>query len=271
MSNTTYEYHNFTQKTLPLISKHITLNKKSLNWINWHNNIEIMLVLSGKGYIMCNGIQYPLEKNDIFVINSNLLHYTFTDSKLKYHYIIIDSDFLSSNGIFAENLEYSNYIHSETAELKFKELIEEYETENPFYLSGVNAKLLDFMTYISRNFACKTETILNNLSSTDENIKKSINYIQSHLNEHLSIEDLASYAGLSKDYFSHSFKDAIGITPINYINQLRCDNAKKLLKTKKHSIHDIAIQCGFENDSYFSRTFKRYIGILPSTYQKNHS
>ena len=129
--------------------------------------------------------------------------------------------------------------------------------------------MLDFMTYISRNFSKAIKTTFQNVSSTDENIKKSINYIQTHINEHLTIEALASYAGLSKDYFSHSFKNTIGITPINYINQLRCDNAKKLLKQKKYSIHEIAVQCGFENDSYFSRTFKRYIGVLPSTYLKN--
>ena len=270
MKKNTYEYHDFSSSPLSIMLNHYKLNKKSTKWINWHSNLEVIYVDSGEGFIVCNGIQYPLQQGSLFVVNSNFLHYISTDSILYYHFIIVDSVFLSSNGITPENREYQNYIVSEKAAEKFNSLVKEYNSTNPFHIARVNSKLLDFMAYISTNFSSEINTSSSNTPSVDIYIKNSVKYIQSHLTERLTIDALASISGLSKDYFSHSFKNIIGITPITYINQLRCDSAKNLLKQKKYSIHEIATMCGFENDSYFSKTFKKYIGESPKEYLKSH-
>ena len=57
------------------------------------------------------------------------------------------------------------------------------------------------------------------------------------------------------------------MTPITFINSLRCEDAKKFLLQRKSSVHEIAMQCGFENDSYFSKIFREYTGVLPTEYR----
>lgn len=264
MKDSLFEQYNFTQEKFPLVLKPVKITNRSGNWVNWHNSVELLFITRGNGTIWCNDSVYPISEGDLFVINSNFLHYTQTDSVLKYYCIIIDSDFLSQNGIFVEHLEYKNYIASDEAKKKFTDLIYELENENVYQVAGVRTRLLDLMIYISRFYSTEIEDILLNISSTDKNIKKAISYIHSHLTEPLTIDTLAEYVCLNKDYFSHSFKKVAGVTPVTYINKLRCYNAKKLLQTKQYSIHDVAVKFGFENDSYFSKTFKKHIGVLPS-------
>ena len=100
-------------------------------------------------------------------------------------------------------------------------------------------------------------------------VARIIEPIHSHLTEHnLTVETLAEHLHLNRDYFSYAFKKVIGVTPITYINHMRCYNAKKMLQTKQYSTHEVALKFGFENYSYFSRTFKKYMGVLPSQYLK---
>lgn len=272
MNKTTYEYHNFPQNTLPVILRHVIITDKSTDWVNWHDNIELLLITSGSGYIISNGIKYSVQKDDIFVVNSNMLHYMQTDSVLKYYCIIIDSNYLLNNGINVSSLKYQSVIQSNDAKVKYKELIKELKSDHLFQVSGALSALLGLMTYISRFYSCKTDDSLHNSSTVDTKIKMAIKYIQTHINRPITIDELASHTYMSKDYFSHVFKSSIGTSPITYINKLRCFNAQNLLQRGNDtlSIHEVAVQCGFENDSYFSRTFKKYIGVLPSEYAKKY-
>lgn len=266
MNENIFEQYDFSLEKFPVILKYVKITNRSGKWINWHNYIELLYITEGEGTIWCHDKAYSLSKDDLFVINSNLLHYTQTESELKYYCIIIDSDFLSQNEIFAENLEYNSFVASDSAKQKLKELIAELETKQPYQFAAVKAKLLDLVIYISRSYSTETENTLLKTSSTDKNIKKAIAYIQSHLTEPLTVKLLANYLHLNSDYFSYAFKKAIGVSAITYINHLRCYNAKKLLQTKQYSIHEVALKSGFENASYFSKAFKKYIGVLPSKY-----
>ena len=82
----------------------------------------------------------------------------------------------------------------------------------------------------------------------------------------LTIDEIADEVGLSKYHFSREFKKVTGLTIVSYINIVRCRNAEKLLIKNEYSVHDIAVKCGYENDSYFSKTFKKHMGMLPSEY-----
>ena len=61
------------------------------------------------------------------------------------------------------------------------------------------------------------------------------------------------------------------MTPVTYINLLRCYEAKKLLKTNKFTIKEVSEKCGFFNYSYFAKTFKKHIGVLPSECMKKQN
>ncbi|MCE5189177.1 MAG: AraC family transcriptional regulator [Eubacteriales bacterium] len=93
------------------------------------------------------------------------------------------------------------------------------------------------------------------------------NYLTAHLDETVSLDALASLAGLSKYHLLRSFTRETGITPYSYLETLRIDRAKALLK-QGETPANVAQETGFSDQSHFSNTFKRLIGLTPGQYRR---
>ena len=93
-------------------------------------------------------------------------------------------------------------------------------------------------------------------------------YINSRLTEHVSVDDIADHISISKYHFCREFKKETGYTVVGYINLMRCLKAKKLLASGEYTVSEAARECGFENLSYFSKTFKTVTGTLPAAHKK---
>ena len=91
-----------------------------------------------------------------------------------------------------------------------------------------------------------------------------------HINEKLSIGDLAERAGYSEYYFSRKFKQEMGCTITEYIMREKIERAKVLLSTTNMSILDISIELSFNSRSYFSDSFQKIAGIAPGEYRKQN-
>ncbi|MGH8000244.1 MAG: helix-turn-helix domain-containing protein, partial [Brasilonema sp.] len=72
-------------------------------------------------------------------------------------------------------------------------------------------------------------------------------------------------------YFCQLFKQSLGITPYQYVLQLRVERAKQLLKNQKITICDVALACGFANQSHFTKHFRKLTGMTPKAYWKHSS
>jgi len=92
-------------------------------------------------------------------------------------------------------------------------------------------------------------------------------YLLTHLDEPVSLDTLASIAGLSKYHLLRSFTRETGITPYRYLETLRIDRAKALLK-QGETPANVALATGFWDQSHFSNTFKRLIGLTPGQYRR---
>lgn len=101
-------------------------------------------------------------------------------------------------------------------------------------------------------------------------IKNCCDYIGIHINEKLSINELAERAGYSEYYFSRKFKQEMGCTLTEYIMREKIERAKVLLSTTSMSIMDISIELSFNSRSYFSDTFQKIAGISPGEYRKQN-
>lgn len=109
--------------------------------------------------------------------------------------------------------------------------------------------------------------VSNNIVTADDNrMHYIIQYIQQHLSDKISIDDLSKKAYLSRNIFYKYFKQQFGITPLDYINQERIKFAKELLEQKQYSISDVSLQCGFTDVNYFVRIFKKLAGVTPGRY-----
>ena len=98
---------------------------------------------------------------------------------------------------------------------------------------------------------------------------KVINYLQQHLPESFSLDSIAEEIGISTSYMSHCVKSATGIGIIEHLNRLRCYTAKHYLLHSNKKINEIATLCGYQNNSYFARTYQKIIGCSPNETQRN--
>ncbi len=94
-----------------------------------------------------------------------------------------------------------------------------------------------------------------------------IKHIETNYQEYISVESLCSFVGMSRSYLSTQFKEETGLSITEYINMVRIRESKRLLLETTNSIADIAVSCGFDNQSYFSRIFKAKTGITPRKYR----
>ncbi len=95
-------------------------------------------------------------------------------------------------------------------------------------------------------------------------IEGPVNYIREHYHRNICIEELAELAHLSVSALERRFKKHLAKTPNQFINEIRLENARKLLVETRLPISQIAYQCGFSEPSYFSKQFRRLFGEIPS-------
>jgi AraC family transcriptional regulator len=114
----------------------------------------------------------------------------------------------------------------------------------------------------------KPVLITNNDGLPKYKLRKTLEYIHAHLNQDIKLADLAGYVGMSQYYFVRLFKQSMGIAPYQYVIQQRVEKAKQLLKQGRVTITDIALQCGFANQSHFTKHFRQLTGVTPKVYQQ---
>jgi AraC-like DNA-binding protein len=99
-------------------------------------------------------------------------------------------------------------------------------------------------------------------------IRRAIDWLDTHLCESITVEQLAEYAGLSVAQFHHRFRCEVGFTPGDWRIHHRIQRACHLLQQPGASITDIAFRCGFSTSQYFATAFKQRIGVTPSQYHR---
>lgn len=100
-------------------------------------------------------------------------------------------------------------------------------------------------------------------------LRRVFDCIEAHLGEDISMNDLAAAAELSPLYFARAFRIETGVTPHRHLLERRIERAKKLLSTTNDTVAEIAVACGFCDQSHLSRWFKRLVGTTPSTWQRS--
>ena len=262
-----YEVHNLADKALPLIFHHFQIRTEGpfcTDVGNWHDNIELLFFLSGEGQICCGGTEYIVHPGDLLVVNSNELHGLFSQNGMEYYCLIVDSAFLAVNGLVAEEMCFETLVRSEGANQLFLNVVQELKVTAPYQPLVVRGRILLLMAYLAQNHARNQK----NRFAADENVKLAIGYIKANFLRSLTLDDIAREVGLNKCYLARTFKKATGMTLIAYRNMVRCECAQKMLVKGNCSISEVGHRCGFENDSYFSKTFKSVVGMLPSEFQK---
>lgn len=102
----------------------------------------------------------------------------------------------------------------------------------------------------------------------DEIIKNSQQYIENNYSKNITIEHIAQKSNISMRQYIRRFETATGNTPLEYLQRVRVEAAKKILETKNININELAYECAYEDVSYFRKIFKRHTGLSPTEYKE---
>ncbi|MER1957291.1 MAG: response regulator [Solibacillus sp.] len=105
-------------------------------------------------------------------------------------------------------------------------------------------------------------------SADHASIQQALNYIHTHFNEPLTLQELSEIVHLNTSYFSSLFKQSVGVNFLQYLTNYRMKEAKKLLLEHNYSIGEISIRVGYKTSKYFIQIFKEYEKITPNQYRK---
>lgn len=142
------------------------------------------------------------------------------------------------------------------------------KVNNQFLMSLQNITDLDDLCYkLQETIDVFTDCMFNYIPSKgNEIIKKAIRYISQNFSRNLTLDEVADHVHLNPAYFSTLFKQSTGSSFKEYLNMVRIEESKRLLSNTDYSIIDISLATGFEDQSYFSKVFKKYTGLTPKQY-----
>ena len=263
-----FEQHNLGTRKLPFIFRSDEMNAGEKDYTHWHENIELLYFLEGEGVVTVDFRQVYTKKGDVFVVNTEKLHMVesaHAEQPVRYYCLIADIGFCRENGIPVSELSFKELISGDEAlgEL-FLEVARAYEGHEEFKEAAIRASALNLLLALVRRYRVGKGTEPELDDTRLESVKEAIKYIKEHFDEQMSVAQIARAAGLSDSYFSRIFKSVTGYTIVSYVNLVRCRNAAKLLASGKYKVGEAANMCGFENLSYFTRTYKQIMGVLPS-------
>ena len=261
MATSRYETHNMPYPLLPFIYHRrfeITHHSK---YPNWHENIEILQATEGSGYVLCDGEMIPFSPKALVVVNADTLHSIYTDDRLVYRCLIIDNSFFVSNGVPIRSLYFQSLVSCPEIRSMFDRIADAYAQLAPEDFRSVLEVRTQVLNLV--NSLCGKHTAEKTVDSSNEHVKKAVIYLRQHLAEPLSLDILATELGISKFHLAHLFKLYTGKTIVQTINLIRCTEAQRMIE-EGATVSAAALSCGFENLSYFTRTYKKYMGTLPS-------
>ena len=262
MKKISHEIHSYADSRLPFIF-HDTVFQNGEGAANWHTNLELLCFGDGEGDLRIDERVYHVTAGDVGVINSCRIHHIFSGSVQRYC-LIIDADFCTENGVNVALLSFEELFRDPEIFTLFAALAKEVKAKTEGASDGVLAirsLVLQILLRLCRAHSQAT-FVTATPSPRHEAVRAAIRFLQEAKGP-VTLEGVAASLHVSKYHLSHEFKHLTGMTVFEYLNSFRCESAKRLLQGGA-SVSEAAAASGFDNLSYFSRTFKRYVGVLPS-------
>ncbi len=249
---------------------------------HYHDCYELYYLYSGERYYFIQDKTYHVTGGSFVLINPNEIHQTGNLGNFGYDRMLIHfsrellEGYLNVDNSFNpyEKLEREIHIISlEPQEQKFVEtLLHIMETE--YYRNGqrenayIKLTLLQLLLFLNTCSPSQADEALEKINTTQKTIFEIIGYINNHYAEEISLEKISEQYFLSTYYFSRTFKEITGFHFIEYMNNVRIKEAKKLLINTNLTVNEIATFVGFKSSTHFGRVFKQIEGVSPSLYKK---
>lgn len=265
---------------------HLYNDEKAMD-MHIHDCYEIYYSISGGKQFLIDNCFYDIREGDIFLINQFESHYLSQIDSQKHERIIlsIDPEYLKS--ISTETTDLNRCFHFRGTDMPHRmHLTAEEQNRFLYYIhkfsstSGLGEDILDkavfleLMVFLNRAFdtRCRNteETAAEETSRHHAQVDDILSYINTHIQDDLSLDGLSEHFYLSSSYICRIFKAATGTTINKYITAKRITLSKSLL-SQGYSVNEACEACGFNDYSNYLKAFTKAVGISPKKYARYNS
>lgn len=265
--------------SIPLDFKHVPLH--------WHDEMELIYIKKGEGVVTVDMKPHRVNANTLILILPGQLHSIeqYKDAKMEYENIIFHPNMLIPKTPDACSQDFIQPL------LRRKITVPTYFTPvYPYYkdvIAPIDAcdeicktmpqgyelfiKSMLFQFFYILNNRCRNLTKPPREKKTLDKMKPVLKYIENNYADKITIAEIAEVAGFSESHFMRYFKEVMGTSFVEYLKDYRLAMAARLLQSSEASILVVAEDVGFDNLSYFNRSFKAKYGITPSKYRKEEA
>lgn len=243
---------------------------------NWHYEIELLWLLTGKIEVNVEGNIFDLEEGDLIIINSNCGHATFASVPNSIAMrLYISPDFFKSQGLdlskgrFEMNASKQrmnplfDHLRQNLAKLQ---LLSDSDSTNELSHNVLFFNIAEKMTKFFLSNMSKKSTYT--VRQKKEFLDFAIRYIEDNFKSDITLELLARQCNYSPSYLSKMFKSELGINFYEYLTRCRLQHSIRLLATTDKKITMIALENGFSDVKALNKMFKKHFGTTPSEYRK---
>lgn len=247
----------------PQAKGHYTYRKKGLP-----ENF-LFYCVDGTGWYKIGKKKYEVNPHEFFILPQHIEHSygCSEENPWSIYWIHFGGTGLSSFNnllVVEKNFEPTRIIASDDIAVHFSRIYKTLEggfsTDNLVYANMYLVHFLNLFLYNTRHLDLDYHRKLDSIDS-------SILYMQDHIHETLTLNQLSSYFNYSTSRFSHLFKQKTGYAPIDYFIQLKMQKASQQLDFTEKSVKEIASDMGFDDPYYFSKRFRKIFGMSPSQYR----
>jgi len=219
----------------------------------------------GEGVVEVNGYKYRIKSEEVFCIPRNRKHRYYASGKNPWsifwiHFKGANTEYfpLDQCNVIRMNSGPANNRLMFLFELLFRVLERNYTLGNFIYISQVLSMILSEVYFREK---------IDETSTQNKYITAIIRYMYKHIKEDLALEDIVRDFELSKSYINVIFKKYTRHAPIEFFIGLKMQEACKLLKSTGMYVKEVSAELGYDDPYYFSRIFKKFVGVSPKTYK----
>lgn len=241
--------------------------------IHIHTNYEILYVVEGEVTMVISGKHYQLTSGSMIFLNQFEEHATQLCSEVyRRYYLLIPPTVLPSfhdsatlYSVFRMHGANFPYVLSagcqkDRFDMYFKSLLETADSEDTYREERIQALLTLILTDA---YHLRPDMFVSQEEHSLISLPEIMDELDQGFADELSLADLARRHHVSTSYLSRSFREYVGMSPMQYITQSRLTHAKHLLMDTNLSVVDVASRCGFKDPSNFIRRFKAQFSLSP--------
>lgn len=254
--------------------------------VHSHDFVELVIIHSGQGIHVVNGKELPMAPGDVFVVQGDQTHGFSGVKDMGLINVMYDpADVMKDRAVFQtmpgyqalftlepylrSTTEFNNCLRLDAGPLNVamtlaRRLYAELTEKRPGWTAMARALFAQLVIFLSR---CREEKS----GSGDDRLYLTagiVAFMEENLAEEIELPALAAKANMSINTFLRVFKTSTGASPMEYLNRLRIDKAKRLLAGTRQSVGEVAAHCGFQDSNYFTRRFRAATGMSPREFRK---